>query len=46
MVAFLRGARKVSGAIIAVLSLVWLTACGGGFGVGGGGPTIDTSRPV
>lgn len=46
MFAFLRGARKFSGAIIAVLSLVWLTACGGGFGAGGGGPRIDTSRPV
>jgi Periplasmic binding protein len=46
MFAFLRGARKLSGAIIAVLSLLWLTACGGGFGVGGGGPQIDTSRPV
>lgn len=47
MFAFLRGARKVSGAIIAVLSLVWLSACGAGFGgIGGGGPTIDTSRPV
>jgi len=26
---------------------VWLPACGGGFtGIGGGGPTIDTSKPV
>ena len=47
MFAFLRGARKLPGAIIAVLSLVWLSACGGGIGgIGGGGPTIDTSRPV
>lgn len=48
MFAFLRGARKLSGAIIAVLSLVWLAACGAGFGggAGTGGPTIDTSRPV
>jgi Periplasmic binding protein len=46
MFAFLRGARKLSGAIVAVLSLLWLTACGGGFGTGAGGPSIDTSRPV
>jgi len=47
MFAFLRGARKVSGALIAVLSLVWLTACGDGFGTTGrGGPSIDTTRPV
>ena len=47
MFAFLCGARKFPGAIVAVLSLVWLTACGGGFtGIGGGGPTIDTSKPV
>lgn len=47
MFAFLRGARKVSGALLAVLSLVWMTACGGGFGsTGRGGPSIDTSRPV
>ncbi|WP_281843390.1 penicillin-binding protein activator [Sinisalibacter aestuarii] len=46
MFAFLRGARKLSGAIVAVLSLLWLTACGGGFGTGAGGPRIDTSRPV
>ena len=47
MFAFLCGARKFPGAIVAMLSLVWLTACGGGFtGIGGGGPTIDTSKPV
>ena len=47
MFAFLCGARKFPGAILAMLSLVWLTACGGGFtGVGGGGPSIDTSKPV
>ena len=47
MFAFLCGARKLSGAIVAVLSLLWLTACGGGFAaIGGGGPRIDTSRPV
>jgi len=47
MFAFLLGARKFPGAIIALLSLLWLTACGGGFtGFGGGGPTIDTSKPV
>ncbi len=45
MFAFLRGARKLPGAIIAVLSLAVLTACGGGLTVGGG-PRIDTSRPV
>ncbi len=47
MFAFLCGARKFPGAIVAVLSLVWLTACGGGFtGIGAGGPSIDTSKPV
>ena len=47
MFAFLSGARKVSGAIVALVSLLFLAACGGGFtGVGGGGPTIDTSKPV
>jgi hypothetical protein len=46
MFAFLRGARKLSGAIIAVLSLLWLAACGDGLGVGAGGPRIDTSRPI
>ena len=47
MFAFLCGARKFPGAIVAMLSLVWLTACGGGFtGIGDGGPTIDTSKPV
>ena len=47
MFAFLCGARKFPGAILAMLSLVVLTACGGGFTrVGGGGPTIDTSKPV
>lgn len=48
MFAFLGGARKLSGAILAMLSLLWLTACGGGFGGGAtaGGPRIDTSKPV
>ena len=47
MFAFLCGARKLTGAVVAMLSLVWLAACGGGFtGMGGGGPTIDTSKPV
>lgn len=44
MFAFLCGARKLSGAIFAVLSLVWLSACGGG--ANSGGPKIDTSKPV
>ncbi len=47
MFAFLCGARKFPGAIVAMLSLVWLTACGGGFGgFGGAGPNIDISKPV
>jgi len=45
MFAFLRGARKLSGTIIAVLSLALVTACGGGFTTGGG-PRIDTAKPV
>ena len=41
MFAFLCGARKFTGAIVAMLSLLWLTACGGGItGIGGGGPTM------
>lgn len=47
MFAFLGGARKVSGAIVALLSILWLSACGGGFGgLNASGPRIDTSRPV
>ncbi len=47
MFAFLLGARKFRAVIVAMLSLVWLTACGDGFtGATGGGPKIDTSKPV
>ena len=46
MFAFLRGARKLSGTIIAVLSLAALTACDIGLTSPTAGPPIDTSRPV
>jgi len=44
MFAFLRTARKSVTAAIAGLSLIALSACQ--TGVGGGGPTINTSKPV
>lgn len=47
MFAFLGGARKLSGAIVALLSILWLSACGVGTGgLNASGPRIDTSRPV
>lgn len=44
MFAFLRGTRKLSAAIILGLSFLGLVSCSGDFT--GGGPQIDTSRPV
>ncbi len=45
MFAVLRMARKVPGLLAAVFALVWLSACDVTL-PGGGGPRIDTSRPV
>jgi len=45
MFAVLRVARKASGVFFALLSLAWLSACQVTL-PSGGGPSIDTSRPV
>ena len=45
MFAVLRAARKVSGLLVAIFAFVWLSACDVTL-PGGGGPRIDTSRPV
>ncbi|HBZ44095.1 MAG TPA: penicillin-binding protein activator, partial [Maritimibacter sp.] len=47
MFAFLRRARKVPAMIFALISVLFLASCGEGLPtVGGGGPNIDTSKPV
>ncbi|MBV7380654.1 penicillin-binding protein activator [Maritimibacter dapengensis] len=47
MFAFLRRARKATATFIALMSILFVAACGGGLPtIGGGGPQIDTSKPV
>ena len=45
MFAVLGAARKVSGILVAVFALLWLAGCDLAL-PGGGGPRINTSRPV
>lgn len=47
MFAFLRRARKATTTFIALMSILFVAACGGTMPtIGGGGPQIDISKPV
>ncbi|MCI2399395.1 penicillin-binding protein activator [Aliiroseovarius subalbicans] len=46
MFAVLSGARKVLSVVFATLSLIYLSACDVTLPAGGGGPKIDTGKPV